>query len=533
MAQQRSHLLLLPQELQLEIVSWLDDEEDVSSVAQLNRYFRCLFFDYSFDFSCTQFQQEPWACCYTHNDDNPRTRELSWCRLLLRHATKTNSSWLAEQVVVRRKVLDLTERLPVVFYYYTDHLQPHEGEDSSSYLHCAVTADAPHVVTTLLEAGADMNRETKNYPELMPLYQTLSMSHTSTQKELDTSLQIACSNALPRTVAHLLARGANPNAFNSYGLNAVHCLLSARKPKIASEFGYCLQFRNRERIWEGTVPTWKSFIPDILTDLLAHGSDTHLTTQTRSKHQCHPGCWRSIRCRHRGATPLHLAAASKISKTIPLLLENGVNPDILDGDGYTPLYEALRQENQTAVHILLRHSRDKNPIVHVPRSSTALHIACRFAYIHVVDRLLRAGVSANVLDAQGKTPLHEVLSQKKRHWHVVKTLLSLSRSGADPDISTSPKTPRELANSHHNKVKKAFDTAVWVDTREALEPVDVHGKVQTSPTEEVRARKSKRKHTPGSKKRSWSKYFTRNARRTARVIEWNAPSRNRTIEGQW
>ncbi|KAI0974146.1 ankyrin repeat-containing domain protein [Xylaria arbuscula] len=533
MAQQRSHLLLLPQELQVEIVNQLDVLRDVSSVAQLNRHFRRLFFDYLFDFSCTKFIKEPWICWLKHDDDNPRTRELSWCRLVLQRAMITNSSWIAEQVTVRREVLNLTERLPEVFYYDTDSWGPNEEADSSGYLHCALTADAPHVVIALLKAGVDMSHETNKYPELTPLYLTLSMSRTSTQNELDASLQIACSNVLPRTVAHLLARGANPNASGSCGLNAVHCLLIARWPRIARDFAYCLQYKTFLRLWEGlAVPSWKSFIPTILTDLLAYGSDIHLPTQTTPKHRCHPGCWSSDRCSHQGATPLHLVAASKISKTIPLLLENGANPDALDGDGYTPLYEALRRGNKTAVHTLLGHSRDKNPIVHVPRRSTALHIACRFAYTHVVNRLLRAGVSANVLDGRGETPLHEVLSQKRRNKCVVKTLLSLSRYGANPDISTSPKTPRELAKSHPNRaVRELFDPAAQLHNGKALEPADQHAKA--TPTAKVRAWKNKRKHTTGAKRPPRSQNASSSAPREQSESQWNIQNPALAVEEDW
>ncbi|KAI0513226.1 hypothetical protein F5B22DRAFT_656942 [Xylaria bambusicola] len=111
-------------------------------------------------------------------------------------------------------------------------------------------------------------------------------------------------------------------------------------------------------------------------------------------------------------------------------------------DGYTLLYAALQQESERDFHMILERSTDKSPIVHVPLKSTALHIACRFAYKSMVTYLLDAGASANVLDDRGCTPLHE----------------ALKHMNADRD---NDPTPRELAKSHPiQAVRDMFDAAV-------------------------------------------------------------------------
>ncbi|KAI1428612.1 hypothetical protein F5Y12DRAFT_675048 [Xylaria sp. FL1777] len=499
MAQQHGHILSLPQELHIDIVRRLDSLNDVSSIVKLNRYFHGLFFDYLFDLKFTEIVQ-PARKRAGENfpqtlDNTRRSPEFRYYyRSLFLHALATDSSWIIEHMATHKKELSLMEPLRRGFSERAGY------KTEIGYLHFALAGDAPRVAAYMLKSGVDMGQEVNGFPELMPLCLALSMSRISTQEKLDASLRIACSYVLPRTVTYLLVRGANPNTYSPYGLNAIHSLLVARLPRLAKDYVYTLNFGVNSVDWESRIPT-------VLATLLAYGSDVHSPTQTTFKHECHPGCWKSINCSHEGQTALHLVAASKIPKIISRLVESGADPQLLDGDGYTPLYEALRQENEAAVDMFLGLSVDKNPIVHGPRRSTALHIACRFAYKDIVDQLLRAGVSANVVDSHGYTPLHEVLKHMDvgRDKDVLDTLQSLRCYEADPDIPTSIPTPRELAKSHPiQAVREMFESYIVlllrparIHTRKNLEvqdrPAKVQdrpAKVQADPTPKIRAWKN-------------------------------------------
>ncbi|KAI3342455.1 ankyrin repeat-containing domain protein [Ustulina deusta] len=495
MAQQHGHLLSLPQELHSDIVTRLDSLKDVRSVAQSNRYFFCLFFDYMLDLWFTEkvnrrkAQETRGGTRRVSNTVHPPSTPETRCYIdFVAQAIRTDCWLIIDYLATRRKELNLMGSLP-------GNLCERIGyKADAGFLHLALAFDAPHVAVYLLKAGVDMSREMSDYPDLMPLCLTLSTSRTSTQEGLDASLRFACSYVLPRTVTYLLVRGANPNAYSPYGLNAIHWLLSVRLPGLTLSSRLGSKLRDR---------SWNSRILTILTTLLEYGSDIHSPTQTASKHECHPGCWKSVNCSHGGETALHLAAASRIPDVIPLLVENGADPQALNGDGYTPLYEALRQENKEAVDILLGLSTDENPVVHAPQRSTALHIACRFAYTRIVDQLLYAGVSADVVDSQGYTPLDEVLKHMKveRDNDVLHTLRRLLGGyGANPGISTSLPSARELAKSHPlQAVREMFGLALPTrparlrmrKMRETPEPADRPVKAQADhPPPKIRAWKN-------------------------------------------
>ncbi|TGJ83463.1 hypothetical protein E0Z10_g5300 [Xylaria hypoxylon] len=484
MVQQHGHILALPGELHLHIVDQFDSIGDISSVVQLNRYFRSFFFDYLFDAKFTRRVQIAQRELERKVQGIPRRTVQDGAQ-----QTSNTANLRNEYIATRRKKLNLME-LPWRICEKAGYTM------ETGYLHFALVADAPRVANCLLKYGVDMDREINDHPELMPLCLALSSKYTSAQKELDAALRIACSYVLPRTVKSLLVRGANPNAYSPYGLNAIHCLLAARLPRLFSDILYRFRWRRLDFIFKNKC--WESSIPTILDDLLAYGSDIRSSTQTSLRHECHPECWKSISCVHRGETVVHLATVRKIPEILPLLVDNGADLYALNEDGYTPLYGALRQEHEEAVHMILGRSTAKNPIVHVPRGSTALHIASRFAYTSVVDQLLSARVSANVIDFEGYTPLHEVLKQTKfgREKDVVDTLRSLISHGADPDIPTSVPTPRELAKSHHlPAVRDTFRIApperpARLHTRKTVEFADRPAKIQADHTSKSRVWKN-------------------------------------------
>lgn len=299
----------------------------------------------------------------------------------------------------------------------------------------AIDGDAPHAALFLVKLGADVDHDVGCFPELPALCLALARAKFNPQKEKDAALRIACSNALPRTVAHLLVRGADPNSVGPFGMGALHVTLK-RPPSSSS-------YQDQESIDESNILL-------ILRLLLDYGATVDLPTQTTRVHRCDPQCWKSIQCGHRGQTALHLAAANGLPGCTRLLLDDGANNCQQNADGYTPLYGAICQAREEVVSVLLACSSEENPVVEFPRGATALHIACRFAYTDMVKQIVLRGADVDAVDSHGSSPLHEVLRQMGpgRTADVVETLRFLAQHGADPDITSKLPTPREQTDAH-------------------------------------------------------------------------------------
>jgi ankyrin repeat protein len=296
-------------------------------------------------------------------------------------------------------------------------------------LHFALLADAPRVAADLMKNGADISHDMAGYPDVSPLYLTLPRSSTSNQTELDLALRIASSYALPRTTAYLLKRGANVNAVNTDGITALHTAVMRRNPW--NEFDKIGMLVNSQSSADET--RWESMLLQTVSALLDFGANTDIQTQPSGLHYCDPKCWLSVDCNHQGETALHIASASGILAVVSRLLDAGADPNMPDGQGYTALYPALVQEHQDVARQLLKYCDDKvNPIVSVDELSTALHVACRFAFTKMVDELLDGGADKNVVDSHGRTPRQDVLAwaRSDRDYDVSHTLRHLD--GPDP-----------------------------------------------------------------------------------------------------
>ncbi|KAK8067236.1 hypothetical protein PG997_013983 [Apiospora hydei] len=412
---QNSRLSSLPNELTLQILGELD-WRDVRSITLLNGDFRWRFVDYWFD------------VCY-ESEVNSKSKS-EWCVLLFCHAVKTNSSEIVQYLATRKNDLDLTG------------FQARQRVDypwvcaNESYLHMAITGDAPYAASFLVKLGSDVDGDIGHCPDLPALCLALARVNMSSQRERDTALRIACSNTLPRIAAHLLAKGADPNSVSPFGLGALHVTLM-RRPLPSIVHG------SQRFIAEFDVYS-------LLRLLLDYGAAVDLPTQTTRAHICGPQCWKSMQCDHSGQTGLHLAAASGFPMCALLLLDNGANHRHQNAGGYTALYTALCQANRGVANILLKCSSEANPVVKFPQGVTTLHIACRFAYTDMANAILLRGADVNATDPYGNTPLHEALCQMGpgRTADVVETLRLLAEHGADPDISSRAPTPRQKAEAH-------------------------------------------------------------------------------------
>ena len=102
--------------------------------------------------------------------------------------------------------------------------------------------------------------------------------------------------------------------------------------------------------------------------------------------------------------------------TVKLLVDNGIQLD-----WYTILSQAIQHSDLDMIQYLL--DRGVVPIPDHTKTSTLLHLACRWNDVECVKLLLRYPFDVNARDCNGDTPLHET-----DHDTIVRVLLE---AGAD------------------------------------------------------------------------------------------------------
>ncbi|PNH06630.1 Ankyrin repeat domain-containing protein [Tetrabaena socialis] len=106
------------------------------------------------------------------------------------------------------------------------------------------------------------------------------------------------------------------------------------------------------------------------------------------------------------------------------LLESGVNPNCVDGEGKTPLIKASSCGLSDLVELLLRFGAStgaKTKAWGKAGGSTALHVACEGGFPEVVRALLAGKAEVNITDARGNPPLYAALtkwSTTRRHLYM-------------------------------------------------------------------------------------------------------------------
>jgi truncated hemoglobin YjbI len=135
--------------------------------------------------------------------------------------------------------------------------------------------------------------------------------------------------------------------------------------------------------------------------------------------------------RYAGRTLLHEAAAAGNPAMVELLLSFGIDPNVPDGGGHTPLYsvgnECAAEGAGSVVRALVKAGADVNAGDGVKRY-TALHMAARRGHVEIAEALLDCGAALEARDRAGDTPLRRSVNCNK----IEVTALLLAR-GADID----------------------------------------------------------------------------------------------------
>uniref|UniRef100_UPI00398E757C receptor-interacting serine/threonine-protein kinase 4 n=1 Tax=Pristiophorus japonicus TaxID=55135 RepID=UPI00398E757C len=142
----------------------------------------------------------------------------------------------------------------------------------------------------------------------------------------------------------------------------------------------------------------------------------------------------------RGSTPLHLAAEKNLKVIVELLLGKKANINAKDEDQWTPLHFAAQSGEETLSRLLLDRNASTNEVDFEGR--TALHVACQHCHENVVRVLLSRGTNAQAKGKDNWTPLH--FSAWQGHHTITKLLIK--QAGVSGDVLTADgRTPLHLA----------------------------------------------------------------------------------------
>jgi ankyrin repeat protein len=115
-----------------------------------------------------------------------------------------------------------------------------------------------------------------------------------------------------------------------------------------------------------------------------------------------------------GVTPslLLLAAKSGNKRIAELLLKGGVDPNIVDRHGFTPLDHAVNGNHADLVDLLLRF--DACPNTRVRLHEPVIIQAVKKGNKEMVLRLIAAGADINIRDCVNNTPLMWAIQLNKQ-----------------------------------------------------------------------------------------------------------------------
>ncbi|HDQ25959.1 MAG TPA: hypothetical protein ENN43_04355 [bacterium] len=140
-----------------------------------------------------------------------------------------------------------------------------------------------------------------------------------------------------------------------------------------------------------------------------------------------------------GATTLYWAAAYGNSEAVKMLVEEGVDPDLMDIARNTAVLTSVTKGFTGILEILLSAGADVN--CRGKLGTTPLMEACRMGDVETVKILMWAGALVNEKDTAGRTPLMITMncySLEQRHVDIIRELIKAGANvnTADEDKNT-------------------------------------------------------------------------------------------------
>ncbi|CAA7396786.1 unnamed protein product [Spirodela intermedia] len=109
----------------------------------------------------------------------------------------------------------------------------------------------------------------------------------------------------------------------------------------------------------------------------------------------------------KGRTPLHIAASKGFEDCVLVLLRNACNVNIQDAEGNTPLWTALKAKHHKIFNILHQYACFSNPTA----SGDLLCLAAKRNDLSAIKELLKHGLSIDLKDHEGFTALEKAMEE--------------------------------------------------------------------------------------------------------------------------
>ena len=247
---------------------------------------------------------------------------------------------------------------------------------NTSSLHIAVKKSALNLARLLLQKGANPNL--KDFSGYTPLHMAvvyeieamvrllLSWGADTEMKEMrgSTPIQIASSRGGNESILLLLIdKGANIETRDSKGQTPLGNAIGSDSQSLAQK-------------------------------LIRHGADVNAKVNKSDM----------------GGTLLFQAVSSRNQWAVNMLLENGANPQAVDGMGRQVLYYAVERSQESMVKVLLDHGGVKYVTI-PPILKTMVHLAVSRGNLTIIEMILKAGADTNEKDCWGNAPLHDLIGQ--------------------------------------------------------------------------------------------------------------------------
>uniref|UniRef100_A0ABD2X5P7 PRANC domain-containing protein n=1 Tax=Trichogramma kaykai TaxID=54128 RepID=A0ABD2X5P7_9HYME len=333
----------------------------------------------------------------------------------------------------------------------------------------------------------------------------------------DTALHVALRNGNKKMSEWLLRRGIDPNSSNQNGSTPLHIICEREADddenfaekffQICEDMQQKVQVDARDKLgWTPLHFASHNGHSKLVESLLRRGADPNSADEKGST-PLHNICSREqddnlaekffeiceelqqkiqVDARDKlGDTPLHLALKKEHRTLVESLLRHGVNPNLADAEGLTPLHLiCIRDIDDEIVEVFFKICDDMQQKVQVDAvdksGNTPLHGALRYGSKKKIELLLRRGANPNKANEYDIIPLHYIalrsesgdltewffhicndmqktvevdirmnMGQTPLHWALLignlKTIECLLTNGADPNLfSVNQCTPLQI-----------------------------------------------------------------------------------------